>query len=275
MFVYAAARRVADRLDTELVLDTSWMVEGRGWGAIRYELGCFDPDARVCPVWEVARVPNPSPVVRALQHLRPSRRPFLNVIAEDRSTNAFVPSVLSVPDNTYLCGYWQFEAYFADHEERIRRDFTFPRLNAHGERLAAEIRSTPAVAVHFRRGDYVGVERIGFLKEDYYRRATEVIASAIGDVRLFVFSDDPEWCAENITFAYPTTIVERSVSDGRAWQDMQLMSLCRHHVIANSTYSWWGAWLNPSPARMVVAPKRWVQSEKRDGDPVPAGWIRV
>jgi hypothetical protein len=275
MFVYAAARGVADRLDTELVLDTSWMVEGRGWGEIKYELGCFDLDARVCPVWEVGRVPNASRVVRALQHLRPSRRPFLTLVTEDDATNAFLPSFSSVPDNSYLRGYWQFEGYFADIDARIRRDFTFPPLSAEGERLAAEIRTVPAVAVHVRRGDYVGVDRIGFLDVDYYHRATETIANRVGDIQLFVFSDDPEWCAENMTFMHPTTVVERHVSLGRPWQDMQLMSLCRHDVIANSTYSWWGAWLNRSPEKIVVAPRRWVQSDKRAGDPVPEGWIRV
>jgi len=275
MFEYAAARSVADRLEAEIVLDTSWMREGQGWGKIKYELGCFEHAARVCPVWEVGRVPNPSPVIRVLQPLRPSRRPFLTVIAEDTSTNAFVPSVLEASDNTYLCGYWQFERYFADDAARIRRDFTFPSLNAEGERVAAEIRSTSAVAVHVRRGDYVGVERLESLGADYYRRGVETIAGEVEDIHLFVFSDEPEWCKENLPFAHPVAIVERSVSNGRPWQDMQLMSLCRHHVIANSTYSWWAAWLNPLLEKIVVAPRRWVQSEKRAGDPVPERWIRV
>jgi hypothetical protein len=213
--------------------------------------------------------------VRALQRLRPSRRPFVNVIAEERSTNAFVPAVLDAPDNTYLCGYWQFEDYFIDHEAQIRRDFTFPPLNGTAEQLAAEIAAVSAVAVHVRRGDYVGDERFDIVDQAYYLRALNAIAEAVGEIHLFVFSDDPSWCRNMLQFVHPTTVVGHSVSDGRPWVDMQLMSRCQHHVVANSTYSWWGAWLNPSQEKIVVAPREWVRSEKRVGDPVPSSWIRV
>src|SRR5687767_7196827 len=126
MFQYATGRRLAERHDVELVLDTSWTIEvGRA-----YKLGCFDLGVRVCPVWEVARVPNSSRVVRALQRMRPSRRPFVRVIAEQLSTNAFNPAVLTAPGNSYLCGYWQFEDYFVDQEAEVRRAFEFPPLSA-------------------------------------------------------------------------------------------------------------------------------------------------
>lgn len=275
MFVYATGRSLAERHRTEFVLDASWMAPHKGGGSVRYALGCFDLAERVCPVWEVARVPNPSRLVYALQRLRPSRRRFFHVISESRSTNAFVPGVLTAPDDTYLRGYWQFEEYFVEHEPLIRRVFRFPPLSVEGERIADVIRTSPAVSVHVRRGDYVGHDRLAFLDEAYYRRAVGTIADAIGEVSLFVFSDDPEWCAKKLRLAYPTTIVQRSLPTGGVWEDMQLMSLCQHHVIANSTYSWWGAWLNPSPSKLVVAPKHWVRSEKRAGDPVPERWIRV
>jgi hypothetical protein len=277
MFEYATGRSLAERHQTELVLDTSWMIHfRRGGGSERYELDCFDLGVRVCPVWEVARVPNPSRVIYALQHLRPSRRRFLHVIAEDTSTNAFEPAVLTAPDNTFLVGgYWQFEDYFAEHEAVIRQAFAFPPLSEPSERLADQIRGTPAVSVHVRRGDYAGIGLLGFLDEDYYERALETIAAAAGELHLFVFSDEPDWCRENLRLPYPTTIVDRPLTPDRAWEDMQLISLCRHHVISNSTFSWWGAWLNPSPTKVAVAPKRWTLSPKRIGDPIPSRWIRV
>ena len=199
----------------------------------------------------------------------------MRVIAEELSTNAFDPAVLTAPDWTYLCGYWQFERYFCEHEAAVRRAFAFPPASAESERIAEEIRDSPAVSVHVRRGDYTEHGHLGFLDEAYYRRAAATIADAVGEVELFVFSDDPAWCAESLSFPRTATIVDRRLAPDRDWEDMWLMSLCRHHVISNSTYGWWGAWLDPSPTKLVVAPRRWVDNEKRQGDPVPERWIRV
>ena len=273
MFQYATGRSLAERLGVEFVLDTSWTVAAGGQD--RYELECFGLDARACPVWEVARVPNRSRLVYALQRLRPRRRPFVHPLDEELSTNAFMPAVLTAPDNTYLRGYWQFEDYFIDHEAHVRRAFTFPPLSPESENVAETIRRTPAVSVHVRRGDYIRHDNLGFLDSAYYARATEAIEGTVGRISPFVFSDDPHWCAQNLDLTGEVTIVDRRVADGRDWEDMCLMSICRHHVIANSTYSWWGAWLNPSPSKIVVAPKTWVRGARRVGDPVPKRWIRV
>jgi hypothetical protein len=276
MFQYAAGRRLADRHGAELVLDTSWIVQARrGTTYAPYELGCFDHGALVCPVWEVARVPNPRRAVYALQRLRPSRRRFVFPLHEDTSTNAFLPRVLTAPDQTYLLGYWQFEDYFADDAQGIRRAFAFRPASWETERLAAEIRASPAVSVHVRRTDYTRHPQLGFLDEAYYERAVAAIAEAAGDVRLFVFSDDPGWCAEHLRLPHATIVIERTLPAERAWEDMYLMSLCRHHVISNSTFSWWGAWLNPSSDKLVIAPEHWILSPKRIGDPIPSHWVRV
>jgi Glycosyl transferase family 11 len=276
MFQYAAGRSLAERHGTELVLDTSGILQAGGPNLVeRNELEFFGLPDRVCPVWEVARVPNPSRLVSALQRLRPSSRRFVRVLVEDFSTNAFLPAVLTASDQTYLIGYWQFETYFADHEAVIRRAFTFPRMGDESERIAAEIRREPAVSIHVRRGDYVQHEQLGFLDVAYYTRAFERVTAAIGEARPYVFSDDPGWCREHLGFLDRATIVDRPLPLERAWEDMCLMSLCNHHVISNSTFGWWGAWLNPSPSKVVVAPKRWVLSPKRIGDPVPSRWLRV
>jgi Glycosyl transferase family 11 len=276
MFQCAAGLGLAARHGTELVLDTSWMEQfRRGGGEVRYELDIFDMGVRVCPVWEVARVPNPRRAVYLLQRLRPSRRRFVHIVEEDTSTNAFQPAAVAAPDNTYLLGYWQFEDYFADQAEHVRRAFTFPEMSVDSERLAEEIRASPAVSIHVRRGDYTRHELLGFLDEAYYARAVETIARTAGEIYLFVFSDDPDWCRENLRFHHPTTIVARPLCEERAWEDMSLISLCRHNVVSNSTFSWWGAWLNPSPSKLVVAPERWSLGTKRIGDPIPRHWIRV
>jgi hypothetical protein len=276
MFQYAAGRSLAERHGAELVLDTSGILQAGGPNEHeRNELECFGLAERVCPVWEVARVPSRFRLVSALQRLRPSARRFVRVLSEDFTTNAFLPEVLTAPDQTYLLGYWQFEAYFAGHQAEIRQAFTFPSLSADSQRLAETIRRESSVSVHVRRGDYLTEGRLGFLDASYFRRAVDAVIARDGDVRPFVFSDDPGWCREHLGFLDGTTIVERQLPVERAWEDMCLMSLCDHHVISNSTFGWWGAWLDSSPSKVVVAPKRWVLSPKRMGDPIPARWTRV
>jgi Glycosyl transferase family 11 len=269
MFGYAIGRSLAERHGAELVLDTSWTEQG----TTVYELGIYDLGVRACPVWEVARVPNASRTIRALQRLRPSGRRFLHVVAE-RSHDVFEPQVLTAPDDTYLVGFWQFEEYFAAHEELIREAFAFPPLSPASERVAEKIQETVAVGVHVRRGDYSHNELLGVLDAAYYERAADTIAEQVGDLRLFVFSDDPAWCAAELRFRHPATIVDRPLEPDRHWEDLALMTLCRHHVIANSSYGWWGAWLSASPSKVVIAPKRWFRRETA-GDPVPDRWLRV
>ena len=271
MFQYATARRLAEHHGVELVLDTSLTTEVDR----PYELGCFDLTEQKRPVWEVARVPNSSRLISVLQHVRPSRRRFVAVVREDLKTNSFQPAVLSAPDHAYLCGWWQFEGYFRDHEETIRRAFAFPPLGRESALIAERISAATAVSLHVRRGDYLLHSRLGFLDESYYRSALESICNVVGDAEVFVFSDEPSWCREQLELPVRMHVVDRPLPVGRHWEDMCLMSLCTHHVIANSTFSWWGAWLNASPEKVVVAPTRWVQDEKRVGDPVLESWMRV
>jgi hypothetical protein len=280
MFQYAAGRALAERHGgVELVLDTSWMVEfRRGGGVVENELAwAFDLGEQVRPVWEVARVPNPRRWVYALQRLRPSgHRPFVRVVEEDFTTNAFVPEVVTAPDDTYLRGYWQFEGYFADQPDAIRSAFAFREPGEETQRLLAEIGAAEApVSLHVRRTDYTIHPHLGFLDEAYYARGVAHIAEHAEGIRLFVVSDDPAWCAENLRLPFPTTVVDRPLPPERSWEDMLLVSRCAHHVIANSTFSWWGAWLDPSPSKIVVAPTRWTLGGRREGDPIPADWVRV
>jgi hypothetical protein len=280
MFQYAAGRALADRRGVELLLDTSWFDYARGKGIdTRYELDCFALDVRLAPVWDVARIRGRSGVRRLRQRLRPSRRPLLTSIDEN-STFAFEPRVLVAEDNTYLSGYWQSQAYFADRESLIRDDFAFPALEADGAQLASEIAVSPSVSVHVRRADYVASERaralIGSLDATYYADAVDAVGAVAGELALFVFSDDPDWCRRNLVFACPTTIVDRALPADRAWEDLCLMSLCRHHIVANSSFSWWGAWLDESPDKIVVAPRHWLAAGEHPHDRrVPEAWLRV
>jgi hypothetical protein len=277
MFQYAAARSLAARLGTEVKLDTSWLeYKGAKGPARRYELGRFGLDVRVGHVRDFARLPAEKPALQALQRIRPRRRPFLRVIRED-PYGEFVPEVLNAEDDVYLDGYWQCEDYFAAHEQLIRSDFSFPGpLSEAGAALAGKIELGTSVSMHVRRGDYVRSRFIYSLDADHYRRAFELIAGNTGDLQVFVFSDDPGWCKENLCLDRPTVVVGREdIVD--PFENVHLMSRCEHHVIANSTFSWWGAWLNPRPGKIVVAPTRWFRDpEIANGEPrTPRSWIRL
>lgn len=279
MFQYAAGRRLALARRTRLVLDCSWFVRDAQRAATprAFELDCFDLPAEravleheTIAVWEWCdRHPLRSRVSRHAFRKR------VVVLRGDGGERPFDPAVLDAPGSALLIGYWQSPRYFGGVESQIRDDFRFALAGTeHEESLLAEIRTSPAVSIHVRRGDYVGSERFTALPAAYYRDAVAAIAERTGSPHLYVFSDDVPWCREHLELPFPTVFVERPA--GHPGGDLRLMSSCRHHVISNSTFGWWGAWLNPSREKIVVAPRRWFREPAQDPvDIVPAGWLQI
>ncbi len=180
----------------------------------------------------------------------------------------------------YLQGYWQSEKYFKDIEKIIRDDFTFSEEpDYQNKQMADTIKCCEAVSLHVRRGDYVSnpvtTEYHGICSEDYYRRAVREVERYCKNPQFFVFSDDPSWAKENLETGYPTTIIDFNGSE-KDYEDLRLMSLCQHHIIANSSFSWWGAWLSWNPQKIVIAPKKWFnRPEINTQDLIPESWIRI
>lgn len=281
MFQYAAGRALAARHNTQLVFDSSWIDGEPGVGeSRRYELGCFALNAPLVHVQDVARLPSRSHGRAQLRGLLPrGRKPLVHELKEPRK-QTHEPAILTAPDDTYLRGYWQRELYFESAEALIRAEFHFrDPLDERSQAFAAAIRGAPSAAsLHVRRGDYVSAERVrerlGPLDPGYYRRAVDIVADRVGSVQLFVCSDDPDWCRTTLRLEHETTVVEGNAENG--WRDMQLMSLCDHHVVANSSFSWWGAWLNPAPDKVVIAPRPWFRDPRwSDEQRTPPGWIRI
>lgn len=194
-------------------------------------------------------------------------------ITEPDPAQGWRPDLLHV-DNSYLQGYWQTEKYFQEVADQVRHDFTFRLpLPAEAEETAAKIKSRNSVSVHIRRGDYLKKRRIddyNVCSAGYYRRAVEYIQSRIDSPVFYVFSDEPEWGQTQKIFPKDTIFV--SGHEGRnAYIDMQLMSLCRHHIIANSSFSWWGAWLGQQEDTITLAPNIWFRHHNRP-DILPSGW---
>ena len=183
----------------------------------------------------------------------------------------------AVGPDSYLAGYWQSEKYFADVTPQIRADFTFcTPLNGKNAELAQLIGNVQAVSLHVRRGDYANDPKTksthGLCSLDYYRKAIDYIDAVVSNPVFFIFSDDISWVKDNLFVAFAHHFVEHN-KGAASYNDMRLMSLCRHHVIANSSFSWWGAWLNSSADKTVVAPKKWFADSKSVRDLLPADWV--
>lgn len=180
----------------------------------------------------------------------------------------------------YLHGYWQSERYFTDYAAHIRADFSFKEeLQGYNLHIAQSIRQRTAISLHIRRGDYVGNPKTlalhGTCPPEYYHAAIENLLKKYPDARLFAFSDDPRWVSQVLQPRYPgLTIVEHN-RGVKSYNDMRLMSMCNHHVIANSSFSWWGAWLNPRPDKIVIAPAQWFANGMDTRDLIPNNWERI
>jgi hypothetical protein len=278
MFQYAAARRLAHVRKTELRLDIEYFAAQSkrryaldGWriaGAIAspQELSFFLPRKRGQRMLNLLRARwrgEPAPTILREQHFH------------------FQPGVLSAPDNTYLDGYWQSEKYFADLAETLRAEFTPANpLSARAKELAADIAARDSISVHVRRGDYVqeaGVREIhGVCPLEYYQESVRRLAETVSEPHCYVFSDDPAWVEIHLRLDVPCTVIAPESAGGEI-VDLHLMSRCRHHIIANSSFSWWAAWLNPSPQKRVLAPARWfADAAGRDTrDLLPPSWEPV
>ncbi|MCC6580767.1 MAG: alpha-1,2-fucosyltransferase [Phycisphaeraceae bacterium] len=195
-------------------------------------------------------------------------------------TGRFDPDVLKADGHVLLDGYWQSEAYFASHRRIIEQAMTWRDEPDERERTyLAKIGDAESVAVHVRRGDYVSNPATrqyhGVCDAAYYTQAAAMMAKKLSKPRFFVVSDDPDWAQANLTWPGPAEVVRLNQPD-RPHRDMRVMSRCRHAIIANSSFSWWGAWLTEQPGKIVIAPQRWFnQTGEHLADPVPARWIRM
>jgi len=191
----------------------------------------------------------------------------------------FDDAFVRVGRDKILVGNWQSEKYFSEVSDVLRKDFMPRSLDDRLLRISESLRSVDSVSVHVRRGDYMSNSAAhnfhGVCEMDYYRRAMDFLRSKVPGAKFYVFTDDPIWVKECFPCDASWELVDQW--DGKAsWMDMWLMSRCRHHIISNSTYSWWGAWLNASHKKVVVAPNRWFNSESIDtSDLLPAGWLTV
>lgn len=280
LFQYAAARRLSILHQTTLKLDISAFEH---YELRRYSLGSFRIQEVFATPEEIAEVKGTSKkglakiAFRLIRKLQPYyRRP---VFRQPR-LRPFDPNIMKTPKHVYLDGYWQSEKYFVGIQDVIRREFTVKvEQDSQSRKIAEQIASAQSVSIHVRRGDYISNPRVsqvhGVCGLDYYKRCGQLIADTLGPSHFFVFSDDTDWVTQNLHLDYPTTLVTHNDAT-KDHEDLWLMSMCQHNIIANSSFGWWGAWLNVNPSKIVLAPRRWFNDPSLDTrDLLPDGWIKV
>jgi|SRR6185437_13552586 len=191
----------------------------------------------------------------------------------------FDKEIGNAADNVYLNGYWQSPLYFEKIDDIIKKDFTFSiPLSKDADQFLVKIKASNAVSIHVRRGDYVNnpetLSYHGVCDITYYKKAIEIIKNKISTPTFFIFTDDPEWVKQNFSLSTDITLV--SNTSFSQFDDLQLMSTCKHAIIANSSFSWWGAWLINNPAKTVIAPLKWLQNDAINTDDLfPKAWMRI
>lgn len=277
MFQYAFGRELAERHDTELKLDLGVYTDPRQRQEPErtYDLDIFNIRATAASEDEIFRLAKRlrnDIADRVLNRLLGVKAGHIREPHFHFSHQAYDSS-----DNVYLSGYWQSPKYFRETEHLLRGEFTFrDPMSDNAVPIFDSISSTNSVCVHVRRGDFVINPINGLYGADYYKKAEELVLERVSDPHYFVFSDDIEWCRSNLSFAGRTHFVDDDFGPRKFRDDLRLMSACKHFVIANSSFSWWAAWLNAEPEKTVIAPAEWFRDPALDTkDLIPEEWLRI
>lgn len=283
MFQYAAGLAAAHHHKCPLKVDISWFERQEKRTFLLYH---WDIDVQVAS--DEALMPFADRkltfLTRIAHHIRADRiLSRSNCVYQQRAMH-YDPDVLQIPPPVLLKGYFQSEKFFSDVSDRLRSEFR-PRapFSAPSQNVFRQIEATDwPVAVHVRRGDYVHDVKTrdihGSCADDYYKLAMRIIDGLSGErAHYFIFSDEPEGVSNTFWAGDRTTIVNGNAD--RPWEDLALMAACRDNIVANSSFSWWGAWLNTHPKKTVVAPRHWFQRqtmlEISTVDLIPDGWITI
>lgn len=284
LFQYATGRRLAKKRGVELKLDiTSFDNMAPQDTPRHFELGCYPLKATIATPDDLSKIEPENYSENLAGKIKHKFRIGGNILRFGELSTGFNKSVLSASKNTYLVGWWQNERYFNDIRDDLIKDFEpITPLSKTNERIIKKIRSTESIWLHVRRGDYITNKHAnafhGFTGIEYYKKALQAVVKRIPknrreNVELFICSNDIAWCKKNLKLPYPITYIENELGS----DDMRVAKHCKHDILANSTFSWWGAWLNENPNKIVVAPKLWFQDEKANSETeiVPPSWIRI
>ena len=280
LFQYAVARKIAYERNVSLKLDVTGFDD---YKLRPYKLRSFNIKAEIASKEEISRIKKSSEnqIIKNIYQKIDTIMPYSRKHYIKEPFFPYDPRIEQIIDNVYLEGYWQTEKYFKSIASLIRSEVT---LKEEMEGKSSELKETilndeQSVSIHVRRGDYVTNDLTsqihGCCSLRYYSKAIQKINGLLGSPNYYVFSDDVPWTKENLKINNPTIYIENEGPD-KDCEELILMSLCRHHIIANSSFSWWGAWLGTNVDKITIAPSRWVNDPSRDmSDIIPEGWIKI
>jgi hypothetical protein len=278
LFQYAAGRALAERLKAPLKIDVS---EFEIYPLRHFELNKFSINAEVATQEETAHL-----VRKPSRFLRNACRAAIKIglvcdkIPFKEKQFNYDELFERIRHPVCLDGYWQSEKYFKSVKNEIRSELLLANeLGDNSKIILSDIQQSNSISLHIRRGDYVTSPSTaavhGVCPLDYYFSAVRHITAIIENPKFFVFSDDLQWAKDNLKIGYPIRFVDGGGSN-RDVEDMWLMKECQHHIIANSSFSWWAAWLNDKQDKIVIAPRIWFLNKKIDArDLIPDQWNKI
>ncbi|MBI2627538.1 alpha-1,2-fucosyltransferase [Candidatus Nomurabacteria bacterium] len=283
MFQYVVGLQLAKKNSTPLVLDTTFLNDRfprKEFTYRTFDLDIFTLQPQFTLLSKVSSIFPVSGLWAGIDLAWIKLRNMLHLqkFLQEKEAHVFDPGVVSATGNVLLYGYWQNEKYFSDIENEVRAAFQFRYpLDDYANQLRNEILSSESVAVCSRRGDFVQFTSARKLMGDtnlsYYDRAISYINEHVKNPRYFVFADDIEFCKKHLNLPPSTVYIAKL---GPKWSfHLELMSLCKHSIIANSTFYWWGAWLNQYKNKIVIAPSRWYADREKQPEIVPKSWIKI
>ena len=204
---------------------------------------------------------------------------FTRFYFQEKEAFVFDQRVFNITIDTYFYGYWQNEKYFNKYRKELLEIFMLKNIHSKTNEYLHQIINSEAVSLHVRRGDYVTNMNTnsvhGTCDLEYYKRAVMEVLKSKQQAHFFIFSDDIDWAKDNLDFVDNKTFI-RLEPDIPDHEEMHLMSQCKYNIIANSSFSWWGAWLNQNSDKKIIAPKKWLKSDSLDlNDLIPVSWVRL
>lgn len=282
MFQYAFGKTLAIKNNTDLVLSTAYLqskLPFKKWSTqMRYELAIFNIHATIESNIFSGKLLYP---IAKTEYLLRTKINEIQLNKIEESQFSFQSDLLNGKDNSFVKGNFQSEKYFKSIEPIIRQEFTFKRaLSGKNAEWKDKIENCNAVSIHIRRGDYISIQANAKKFEQtslsYYDSAIQCIANQLKNPVFFVFSDDTTWVKQHLKSDFPLHFIDNNNTADTSHLDMQLMSLCQHNIICNSTFSWWSAWLNINPQKIVIAPQKWFADVSINSqDIIPDEWIKL
>jgi hypothetical protein len=276
MFQYAIARAYAEKYSTEFKLDIRSLGSVSVYG---YELErVFNIDESIAKSKDLLKVLSFAKnkyIYKIISKLNKWIKINKNILIEEKLK--YDQKLMLRTGNLYLDGYWQSHKYFIDYLDKIKQDFNFKNeLSELNIELKDKIHNSNSVSIHVRRGDYIANNNlINFACPlEYYTKSMDLISKEVENPSYFVFSDDINWARSNIKSTEKIYFIDINIGRN-SYIDMQLMSYCCHHIIANSTFSWWGAMLSKNSTGIKIMPKKWFKDEGIEHDIHPNGWLLV